>query len=141
MGESATADGRFFNRDVNCIRRFFRKRFRFEGTTWPVWADVVSEWDEYEKRKQATAKDGEGEEGAAAEGEEGEEQDEAGTEPPVAAAIDSETAETEEAGDNDDFTDDPPFLRLDLEVEATGFNRDMQRQLEDVSSFDKSIGS
>ncbi len=131
------ADGRFFNRDVNCIRRFFRKRFRFEGTTWPVWADVVSEWDEYEKRQKATAKDGEGEEGAAAEGE----QDGAGTEPPVAAAIDSETAETEEAADNDDFTDDPPFLRLALEVEAPGFNRDMQRQLEDVSSFCKFTGS
>nr|XP_019050813.1 Atypical/RIO/RIO2 protein kinase [Kwoniella bestiolae CBS 10118]OCF29743.1 Atypical/RIO/RIO2 protein kinase [Kwoniella bestiolae CBS 10118] len=31
----------FFNRDVNCIRRFFRRRFRYEALSWPTWKDVL----------------------------------------------------------------------------------------------------
>ncbi|ORY28011.1 RIO1 family-domain-containing protein [Naematelia encephala] len=31
----------FFNRDVECIKKFFRKRFRFEASSWPTWQDVL----------------------------------------------------------------------------------------------------
>lgn len=40
----------FFNRDVNCIRRFFRRRFHFEGTSWPLWKDVLAEIKESSER-------------------------------------------------------------------------------------------
>ncbi|BEI82738.1 hypothetical protein CcaverHIS002_0306060 [Cutaneotrichosporon cavernicola] len=128
----------FFNRDVNCIRRFFRKRFRFEGTTWPVWADVVAEWDEFEKSQKEAVTEAaaevaveggvEEQEGVAAEGKK---VDEVATEPPVASAVKFETATTEDEPDSDDEADEPQFLRLDLEVEASGFGQEMQRQLED----------
>ena len=73
------ADRSFFNRDVNCIRRFFRRRFRYEGQSWPTWRDVI--------------------------------EDEEGGE--------SSTGQRK---------------RLDLEVEASGFGRAMNRELEDVSA-------
>ncbi|CAK9783322.1 RIO1-domain-containing protein [Cutaneotrichosporon oleaginosum] len=131
----------FFNRDVNCIRRFFRKRFRFEGTTWPVWADVVAEWDDHEKSLKAADAEG----GSTAETEEKEEEKEVGTaaseegagvsktEPSAAPAVKFETPalDVEEKDSEADDADEPQFLRLDLAVEASGFGRDMQRQLED----------
>jgi RIO kinase 2 len=41
----------FFNRDVNCVRKFFRKRFRYEAASWPTWRDVltIDEEDEEEE--------------------------------------------------------------------------------------------
>ena len=30
-----------FERDVNCVRRFFRKRFRFESEEFPTFAEVM----------------------------------------------------------------------------------------------------
>ncbi|WFD29284.1 non-specific serine/threonine protein kinase [Malassezia sp. CBS 17886] len=32
----------YFNRDVDCVRRFFRKRFRFESDEYPRFAEVVA---------------------------------------------------------------------------------------------------
>ena len=72
----------FFNRDVNCVRKFFRKRFRYEGMSWPTWRDVLAQEDEDE-------------------------------------------AESSSTGEK--------RVRLDLEVDASGFNRALQRELEDVS--------
>ena len=34
---------RYFDRDVTCIRRFFSKRFSFEGQSWPKFSDVKRE--------------------------------------------------------------------------------------------------
>ncbi|OXG13107.1 RIO kinase 2 [Cryptococcus neoformans Th84] len=83
----------FFSRDVNCIRRFFRRRFRYEATSWPTWKNV----------------------------------------------LEIETGNAENAvqgGVNDGLTDLPVAqnrVRIDLEVEASGFGRALQRELEDVS--------
>lgn len=92
MGVSNATDS-FFNRDVNCIRRFFRRRFRYEATSWPTWKDV----------------------------------------------LEIETGNAESAiqeKSSDDLTDLPETqkrVRIDLEVEASGFGRALQRELEDVS--------
>ncbi|WWD20863.1 hypothetical protein CI109_105340 [Kwoniella shandongensis] len=94
----------FFNRDVNCIRRFFKRRFRYEGATWPTWKDVLEGEDEVEQNGSADA----------AETEEGEEGQADTTEE---QAESSKTAEKR--------------VRIDLEVEASGFGRIMQRELED----------
>ncbi|OWT36384.1 RIO kinase 2 [Cryptococcus neoformans] len=81
----------FFSRDVNCIRRFFRRRFRYEATSWPTWKNV----------------------------------------------LEIETGNAENAvqgGVNDGQTDLPVAqnrVRIDLEVEASGFGRALQRELED----------
>ncbi|WVR08728.1 hypothetical protein IAU60_005786 [Kwoniella sp. DSM 27419] len=42
----------FFNRDVNCIRRFFKRRFRYEATSWPTWKDVLEDEDEDEEAQE-----------------------------------------------------------------------------------------
>jgi RIO kinase 2 len=31
----------YFNRDVDCIRTFFEKRFRYKSTVWPRFSTVV----------------------------------------------------------------------------------------------------
>jgi RIO kinase 2 len=107
------ADSSFFNRDVNCIRRFFTRRFGFVGTTWPTWKDVLEE-EEAEVQDEA--------EGAEAKG--------AGEETTV-------EGETEDVEDGPRPSEGEPKagkrLRLDLEVEASGFGRALQRELEDVS--------
>jgi RIO kinase 2 len=54
------ADNSFFNRDVNCIRKFFRKRFRYEAASWPTWRDVLS-IDEEEEDEEEGAEGAEGE--------------------------------------------------------------------------------
>ncbi|TXT05959.1 hypothetical protein VHUM_03720 [Vanrija humicola] len=113
----------FFNRDVNCIRRFFRKRFRFEGATWPVWKDVLAEEEAYEaqeRRLKEKAKRAE----VKAEGEAEEEQ---------AATKNTEPEAEVVAGAEEAAEDEEPELRvrLDLLVEASGFGRQMQRELED----------
>jgi len=33
----------YFNRDVECIRTFFRRRFRYESTVWPRFVSTVME--------------------------------------------------------------------------------------------------
>lgn len=47
--------GYYFDRDVECIKRFFRKRFRFEAQTWPVFADVVPADREQQRTRQEAA--------------------------------------------------------------------------------------
>ena len=34
---------RYFNRDVECIRRFFRRRFRYESNIYPRFRAIKSE--------------------------------------------------------------------------------------------------
>ena len=34
---------RYFNRDVECIRRFFRRRFRYESSMYPKFKRTMSE--------------------------------------------------------------------------------------------------
>lgn len=83
----------FFSRDVNCIRRFFRRRFRYEATSWPTWKNVL--------------------------------EIEAGN---------AENAVQEEVSDGlTDLAMVQNRVRIDLEVEASGFGRALQRELEDVS--------
>jgi RIO kinase 2 len=102
----------FFNRDVNCIRKFFRKRFRFEGTSWPTWKDVVREQDDHQVALKRAAGAGTGE------------SEESATAPPIADGQENE-AEAESSS--------TAFARLDLLAEASGFGLAMQRELEDVS--------
>ena len=68
---------------MKCVRKFFRKRFRYEAANWPTWRDVIAQEKE-----------------------------------------DEMLAETSDQGGK--------RLRLDLEVEASGFGGAMQRELEDV---------
>ena len=42
--------GRYFNRDVECIRRFFRRRFRYESSIYPRFRTIKAE-----KEKAGTA--------------------------------------------------------------------------------------
>ena len=37
---------RYFNRDVECIRRFFRRRFRYESALYPRFKTVLKEGGE-----------------------------------------------------------------------------------------------
>lgn len=36
IGANIHSDNRYFNRDVNCIRNFFKKKFDFDGLSFPV---------------------------------------------------------------------------------------------------------
>jgi RIO kinase 2 len=106
----------FFDRDVKCIRKFFKKRFRFESREWPTFQSVMAEEAEFaaeEKRYLAEKK--------AAEELAAEQAESAEGDAPVA-----EKAEVEEPSR-------PTRIRLDKEVEASGFARHMQKELEDVS--------
>jgi hypothetical protein len=38
-----TLFSRYFNRDVNCIRDFFRRRFRFESAKYPIFQRTIEE--------------------------------------------------------------------------------------------------
>lgn len=107
------ADGSFFNRDVNCIRKFFRKRFRYEARSWPTWKDVVAE-DEDEEEEVGEAE---------ASGSTSQIEGEASSSEHVKAEPGAGALGSEKKGRK----------RLDLEVEASGFGRTMQRELEDVS--------
>jgi RIO kinase 2 len=110
----------FFNRDVECIKRFFRRRFRYEAATWPRWKDVL--------------------EGlvAAADAEKTQETSEGGqTEaPPTSDATEGKgdvKAESEEASkDAETVEGEDVLVRLDEIVEASGWKGDMQQQLEQV---------
>lgn len=50
----------FFNRDVNCVRRFFRKRFRYISEEAPAFSDVVvpSEWEGERRERQKRRESG-----------------------------------------------------------------------------------
>lgn len=37
---------RYFNRDVECIRRFFRRRFRYESSIYPRFRTIKAEKSE-----------------------------------------------------------------------------------------------
>ena len=37
---------RYFNRDVECIRRFFRRRFRYESNIYPRFRTIKAEKSE-----------------------------------------------------------------------------------------------
>ncbi|KAK8850692.1 hypothetical protein IAR55_004612 [Kwoniella newhampshirensis] len=91
----------FFNRDVNCIRRFFKRRFRYEGLTWPTWKDVLEDEDEVAKTERVVTEEGE----------------------------EGQTENTEEQAESSTAAE--KRIRIDLEVEASGFGRIMQRELED----------
>ena len=39
----------YFNRDVECIRRFFKRRFRYESVLYPRFRTVLKEGEEKEK--------------------------------------------------------------------------------------------
>ncbi|KAL7423032.1 Serine/threonine-protein kinase rio2 [Cryptotrichosporon argae] len=112
----------FFNRDVNCIRKFFRKRFRFEAASWPVWNDVI-ENDDADDDVVAVA---EGE--ASNEGEGGHGDVEAASSSAPSLPDGTLAAPAPDAGASPKRVH---RLRLDLEVEASGFGRAMQRELED----------
>ncbi|TYJ53897.1 hypothetical protein B9479_005446 [Cryptococcus floricola] len=84
----------FFQRDVNCVRLFFKRRFRYEALSWPTWKDVLEAEEEIEQPQPAAGE--------------------------VEGDAESQTVESQ-----------PKRVRIDLEVEASGFGRAMQRELED----------
>jgi len=131
-----SADCSFFNRDVNCIRRFFRKRFRFEGQSWPVWNDVLEEEKAFGTEIVTAKPKGEASSESEEESEEEETSEEEESEDEVEATIeDVKEAKDESKEDKaEDGEDKPTRVRLDLLVEASGFGRKMQRELEDVSN-------
>lgn len=104
---------------MNCIRKFFRKRFRYESRSWPTWKDLLEEEEEFLAEEAKLAAQSSKAEGG----------DEAGEEGLSVSHADKgqeeNVAETSENGAK-------RRLRLDLEVEASGFGRAMQRELEDV---------
>lgn len=150
----------FFNRDVNCIRRFFRRRFHFEGTTWPLWKDVLAELREQEGQGTTLGDNAAGldivEEDEEEEEEEGQgkaarhgQSTSAGEEDATAQAEGSDTrkvrivepashattaAESTAQEDAEPEQERPKRVRIDLEVEASGFGRGLQTELEAVST-------
>lgn len=108
----ADYSGSFFDRDVNCIRKFFLKRFKFEGQNWPTWKDVL--------------------ESEAGEEVEGEVKDQSGA---IVGTPSGATDGEERDGENEaeSSTKSKRPIRLDLLVAASGFGGALQRQLEDVS--------
>ena len=46
----------YFNRDVDCVRRFFKKRFRFESDEYPMFEDVIKEAGREDPRLDAITK-------------------------------------------------------------------------------------
>ncbi|WFC93614.1 non-specific serine/threonine protein kinase [Malassezia brasiliensis] len=46
----------YFTRDVDCVRRFFKKRFRFEPEEYPTFDDVIKELGNDEPRLDAITK-------------------------------------------------------------------------------------
>lgn len=90
--------GSFFDRDVEGIKRFFKRRFRYEPDSWPTWQDVLAGEEEEDDEQQ---------EGEIADG------------------------ETEKQGETKKI-EGKKRVRLDEAVEASGWKRDMQQQLEEV---------
>ncbi|EIW66263.1 hypothetical protein TREMEDRAFT_35119 [Tremella mesenterica DSM 1558] len=97
----------FFNRDVNCIRRYFRRRYKYEGLSWPTWADVLANQDDTSTSFEQVGPEG------ASEPTQGEVQGSANNTTGLASTS---------RGNN---------KRLDLEVEASGFGGTLARELED----------
>lgn len=46
----------YFDRDVACVRRFFRKRFRFVSEEYPTFREVVTNDKEWEEQRRAREK-------------------------------------------------------------------------------------
>jgi len=103
-----SAEDSFFDRDVKSVRRFFKRRFRYEAQDWPTWKDVLAGPDEDEEDEETAEQGREGGAGDAA-----------------AAEETTEGATKTDKGKQ--------RLRLDEQVEASGWAGDMQKQLEEVS--------
>lgn len=88
-----------FDRDVQCIRKFFRKRFRFESEDYPDFGEIMKEIAEVDAAATTTLS---------------------------AAALAGNTGTEATA-----FEDRPKRFHLDQLVEASGFSRQLQGQLED----------
>lgn len=110
----------FFNRDVECIKRFFRRRFRYEAATWPRWKDVL----EGLVAAEDAAKTQETSEGGQTEASPSSDATEAKGDVKAKSGEASKDAETVEGEDI--------LVRLDEIVEASGWKGDMQQQLEQV---------
>jgi RIO kinase 2 len=114
----------YFMRDVNCIRKFFRKRFRYEAATWPRWRDVLANDDDGEEVTEIQAEQEQQDaEGAAGEGSRQEV-------PGVAGGKSERKAKAVEKNGR---------LRLDLEVEASGFGGALQQELEEVTWYSSGV--
>lgn len=85
------------------MKRFFKRRFRYEPETWPTWQDVLD-------------------------GEEDAEQEDGGEDTVEKAEGDAESGEGSKPA-----VVKKKRLRLDEEVEASGWKLEMQQQLEEVS--------
>jgi RIO kinase 2 len=96
----------FFDRDVECIRRFFRRRFRYESDDYPTFQETMRDLKEMQE----------------------------------------EAEKADELFDEDgvSYEDLPPrkrrallalkgLVRIDELVEASGFGRQLQEELEAVS--------
>lgn len=97
---------------MECVKRFFRRRFRYEAATWPRWKDVLAGPDDDD------------------EDEDEDEVDETEKAEDVEKAGSGDGAEEEAAPRR---VISKKRVRLDEEVEASGWKRDMQQQLEQVS--------
>jgi RIO kinase 2 len=118
-------DSSYFMRDVNCIRKFFRKRFRYEAESWPRWRDVLAgEDEEEEEEEQEGGAKEEVESGQTGEGSSGVEQD---------GELKGNEAQVEEGKGGESKGNKKRRIRLDLEVEASGFGGALQDELEEVS--------
>lgn len=50
-------DTRYFNRDVECIRTFFRRRFRYESNLYPRFRSTINRKDGEEGAKDGDSED------------------------------------------------------------------------------------
>ena len=48
---------RYFNRDVECIRTFFRRRFRYESNLYPRFRSTINRKDGEESAKESNDED------------------------------------------------------------------------------------
>lgn len=119
---------RFFNRDVQCVRRFFRKRFRYISDDYPKFREVVPV--DREKRRHAAA--------------------EALRQNGKVLSVEDEDAQIRSVENQlssvhhaEDGQEEGEELELDALVKASGFGAGsrMEKQLEDVScAFARSSG-
>lgn len=91
----------FFDRDVNSIRKFFRKRFRFESEEYPEYSKIMKEIAEVDATSNVT--------------------------------LSKSALETQARLEGNALDDRPKRFHLDQLVEASGFSRKLQEELEGVS--------
>ena len=118
---------RFFNRDVQCVRRFFRKRFRYISDDYPKFRDVVPV--DRERRRQAAA------EALRQKGKVLSAQDEDAQIRGVEKQLSSVHHQPDVEGEQGAEEGEGEELALDALVKASGFGAGgrMERQLEEVS--------